>query len=414
MVAMLLLTACSKSSTDDGEASVRTVLVYMAGENNLSANISDDLQEMLQAKTDQYQHCLLAYIDDADKQHLPYLVRINNGLLTDSVSVSDMGISDGDVSSADPQVMRAVLNYAFHKYPSCNNDYALVLWGHASGWTIEDSLTVKTTRSQTVTQTSSQSEKPTHARRRAYGYDSGENMDGVAAWMNIHSLATALSGGPHLRYIFADCCNFQCLETLYELRHCADYIIGSPAEIPAVGAPYVNVVPALFAVDTFYTAIVNRYYEMPLGSQRHVPMSVVKTSAMDSLALATRQVLQAMKDTLGLTPYPNTAGLINYYYSPRHIDANDFVRRYAKAEDYDVWKKAFDKAVVYKKSSEKWITNHNWDFYYNSFEVTEERYGGVSLFVPQSSGNDWKYQLYNSGIRKTAWYGAVGLQDLGW
>ena len=41
-----------------------------------------------------------------------------------------------------------------------------------------------------------------------------------------------------LKFIFADCCNFMCLESIYELRQVADYIIGSPAEIPEIGAPY--------------------------------------------------------------------------------------------------------------------------------------------------------------------------------
>ena len=56
-----------------------------------------------------------------------------------------------------------------------------------------------------------------------------------------------------------NCCNFMCLEVLYELRNVTDYIIGSPAEIPDQGAPYDEIVPDMFADGRFYTSIIDKY-----------------------------------------------------------------------------------------------------------------------------------------------------------
>lgn len=404
---LLTLTACHHHEEEETDnTSERTVLVYMSGENNLSSYLANDLKEMLMAKTDSRNDCLLAYIDEQNSRRKPYLTRIVNGMKRDSVSLYDMGISTGDVCSADPAVMRAIINYAFRKYPSRTGDYGLVLWGHATGWVIEDDSVARKTATTTAAARSPQ---------RAYGVDMGSDILGAKmAWMNIASMAEALSQVPHLKFIFADCCNFQCLESLYALRHVADYIIGSPAEIPDVGAPYQTVVPAMFERDSFYIHIIDRYHERWYGDNRSVPLSAVKTSAMDSLADATRDVLQTMKDTLSLTPYPNVKGLIHYYRTPLHHDANDFIMSYAKQEEYEKWKKALDKAVVYKKMATRWVTDSDWYFNYSDFTMTEERYGGVSMFVPINPTVKTDYGRYNAVIRKTAWYYAVGLNNLGW
>ena len=395
---VLLLTACHKDEEKEF-FSERTVLVYMSGENNLSENVREDIDEMLQARTDAEKHCLVVYVDDNNRTHMPYVARIRNGAMVDSVSVKDMGISNGDVCSADPNVMKAIINYVFRKYPSRNEDYGLVLWGHASGWVVEDSVSTGT---------------PAAARRRAYGLDAGSDNNDKAAWMNMHTLAQVLDEVPHLKYIFADCCHFQSIEALYELRNAADYIIGSPAEIPGIGAPYTTVVPALFESESFYTSIIDRYFEQRFTNNRSVPLSAVKTSTLSQLAEATHDVLLSMKDTLSLTAYPNLAGLIHYYYSPLFNDANDFMLKYAKPEAYATWKKALDDAVVYKKMATRWVTNTDWNYNYADFEMTEERYGGVSMFIPQAPSQRINYSRYNQEIKLTAWYKAVGLNELGW
>jgi Clostripain family. len=395
-----LLTSCHNDDKQDDIMSERTVLVYMSGENDLSWNIKEDLDEMLQAKIDDNKDILVVYVDDANKSHMPYVARVKKGILVDSVSISDMGISRGDTCSAASAVMKSIINYAFRKYPSRHSDYGLVLWGHASGWVLEDSIAPRAARQL--------------APRRGYGFDNGQDNDGRGYWMNMHTMAEVLSQCPHLRFIFADCCLFQCVESAYELRHVADHIIGSPAEIPAMGAPYTTVVPALFEPESFYTSIVDRYYEQTSSGQIRVPLSAIKTSAMDNLATATRTVLQSIKDTLSQTSYPDVAGLIHYYFRPLYHDVNDFILRYAQPEDYTVWKKALDAAVIYKKMADRWVTNVTWTYNYSDFEMTEARYGGISMFVPLDPNKRGGYRQYNEDYRKTAWYHATGMNSLGW
>jgi hypothetical protein len=204
-----------------------------------------------------------------------------------------------------------------------------------------------------------------------------------------------------------------CSEVVYELRHATDYIIGSPAEIPGKGAPYRTVVPAMFSRnDTFYREMVDAYYAQIVDGDR-VPLSVVKTSEMDQLAASTRTTLKSIMATQE-AHYLDLTDLIYYSgqkgYSSAHVmyDMNDIMLRYA-GSDYASWRQSFDKAVIYSKMAPRWNTNGMVVF--EDFTVTDERYGGLSMFVHQPDVYTNYYQ-YNRDITKLSWYYAVGLDAL--
>lgn len=404
-VMTVLMAACSNNDnpiTPDGEGEniqnhAKTVLVYMAGRNSLSDVLASDLQEIkegsLQIGEDDN---LLVFVRRYNDSEQPWLARIKNGMVTDSVSLDDMGIvsSDGQNRASDPLVMEGVMHYAFSHYPATNDNYGLVLWGHACGWLFMNEVT--------------------EHRSRAYGLDNGSyiySQDG--RWINITTLAEILKGMPHMKFIMADCCNFMCLENLYELRTTCDYIIGSPAEIPDLGAPYEQIVPDMFADGAFYSGIIGKYYSSVSGT---LPLSVVKTSEMDNLAQATRQAVQAVKAEIG-DAYPDMTGIIHYYFTEMGIkfypeycifyDAGDFIHTHAPEEVYQQWRQALNRAVVDCRMADRWDTDKIWRYMYSDFTVTEENYHGVSMFVSQdpSLGD---YARYNEDIRQMEWYSAIG------
>lgn len=401
--ALVVLASCHKDDPEEEVMADRTVLVYMSGENSLSSFANNDLNELKTGSKSIGNNNLVVFVDRSDSKELPWLARLQDGKVTDSVSVKDMNIQptegyvQDDPYASDPRVMEKVIEYTLNKYPSKNADYALAFFGHGSGWLIMNDSIAYTSM----------------ARNRAYGIDNGKNTSSdTGKWLNIPSMAKVLAHFPRFSYIFLDCCNMQCLEVAYELRNVTDYIIGSPAEIPGVGAPYVTVAPAMMEKTTFWKSIVDRYYEQHDGGY-DVPLSVIKTSEMENLASATKTVLKTFADKFN-GAYPDLTNLIYYYYdySPKQqfYDANDFVLKFAETNDYKTWKQALDKAVIYKKMATKWMTNKSWSGYYYSFEMTEEKYGGVSMFVPQ-----WNYTSGdNETIQKMGWYKAAGYSEIGW
>ena len=411
--AVAMLAACHKDDTEENEVKAdRTVLVYISGECSLWDFIDDDLKEMKAGSQSIGDNNLLVYVDNATTGEIPWLARINKGQITDSVSFTEIAkvmnldpaesLVKGDPYSSEAQVMEGVLRYAFQKFPSKNNDYGLVLWGHGSGWLIKDSISYTAM-----------------ARQKAYGIDNGRNDKQYGSadkgkWLNIPSMAKLLSKLPHLSFIFCDCCNMMCLEVAYELRNVTDYLIGTPAEIPGVGAPYNTVVPAMFEKTTFWKSIVDYYFKQRAGGF-DVPLSVIQTNGMENLANATKTVLKNSASKIG-EGYPNTSGLIYYYYdSSSHqvfFDANDFILKYADTNEYNSWKQVLDKTVIYKKMATSWMINKNsWPNYYgNYFTVTEEKYGGVSMFVPTYI----QQTTDNKDIQQMQWYKAAGYNEIGW
>lgn len=388
LAAALMLTACHKDKHDDEpqQPATQSVLVYIAGDNNLQQFIIDDVKQMMEGSKLLGKDCnLLLFVDQKGK--LPYFMKLENG---DTLRVKTL---DEEVKSSNAETLRSAMKWMVDNYEARN--YGLVLWGHADGWVVW---------------------QPAQSRpRRSYGQDT----TGGEEWMNISEMADALATLPHLRFIFADCCCFQCVESAYELRHVTDYLIGSAAEIPGEGAPYQTVIPHLFDQrEDFYALVCDDYFEqVSVGYQE--PVSVVKSSEMDQLAQATRVAL-----TQSLQPiseqgenYPDVEGLI-YYYDQTLFDMQDFMLSHAPEHVYTEWKRTFDKAVVYKKMAEVWLANHipyldKSETMFRDFNVTAERYGGVSMFVPQNRYTTF-IQRQNERIKKMEWYSAAGLSQLGW
>jgi len=405
---MMSFTACSsddavldevnnsmQSKTSRNATAERTVLVYLAGKNNLSESLQTNLEQMKAGSKCIGNNTLLAFVRRDIQGEQPWLARVSNGELTDSVSLDDMGISTSNMQACNPELMEQVLKYAYSHYPA--NEYGLVLGGHSTGWLIE--------------------QEPGDT--RAFGVDNGDGYTYSSRnrrWINVPTMASVLERVPHLKFIFADCCNFMCLETMYELRNVTDYIIGSPAEIPAEGAPYEQIMPALFEKNTFCSSIIDIYHRTQNGK---VPLSVVKTSAMDQLASATRYALDIVQAKTG-DGYADTQGLIHYGYSASSIqfhqeynlfyDAGDFFRSQLPESDYRQWKQALDEAVVEKRFAKEWRTCMTWRYTYSDFEMTEEKYHGVSMYIPQDPSTEYgKYFARNNeDIKQLKWYQSVG------
>lgn len=371
----------------------RTVIVYMSAENNLSNNATNDINEMVrgsEALTGNVN--LIAFVDKAEKGIPPYILRIKDGKMEKDCYYDNTE----DFYACDPERMYETLHWIMTRYPA--DSYGLVLWGHASGWLIDkDSVAYNNTAA-----------KP----HRAYGQDTGHDLENGSGekWINIPSLANVLERLPKFKFIFADCCNFQSVEVAYELRNATDYIIGSPAGIPYYGAPYDKITAELFNKgDDFYKAIVDTYNTQTDTYGFRTPLSVVKTSEMEYLASASQEVIRilAEKDII------QTDHVIYYYGydlsdGPMKIsfDMNDLVlKNIGQGGIYDTWKAAFDKAVVYRASSNYWMRNYVPSV---DFTVTDERYGGLNMFMPQDI-YDKKGYNYNQTIKQMQWYYASGM-----
>ena len=388
----------SPASAPSGNA--KTVLIYLAGGNDLRGALKKDLKECKEGSKHLSDNENLIVFARFYKEGESWVARLKNGEVTDSVSLKDLGIysSDGVNRACDPGVMEGVMRYAFSKYPAKNGNYGIVFGSHGSGWL--------------------KKEEVRHG-SRAICVDYGDDRinDSNERWINIPTLAGVLREMTHLKFIMTDCCNMMCLENLYELRTTCDYLIGSPAEIPCNGAPYDQIIPDMFKDGDFYKTIIDKYYNSVGGM---LPLVAVKTSEMENVAQATRTALVAVKENIG-NGYADMTGMIHYFhldysndFFPEYnafYDAGDFMHTYAPADVYQQWRQALDKAVVERSMATRWATEKRWDKKYSDFEVTEEKFHGVSMYVPQdpSKGNNAQF---NEDIKFFEWYKATELSIL--
>ena len=409
---MTALVACQ--SDDETPAPTpparRTVVVYMAGENDLSSYLQGDLNEIKAGRRQAAANeNLVVFVDRASSTEKPFIARV-----TTDEKLDTLYRYAEDFYASNPDGMADVLRRCINLCPALE-DYGLVLWGHANGWVIEkDSIAY-------------------NAPRRAYGIDTGDNtaVRQKGQWMNIPTLRRVLEQvGITWSFIFADCCNMANIETAYELRNITRYLIGSPAEIPGSGAPYRTVVKDLFIHnDTeLYTQLLADYYAQLDDIGGHTPLAAINCEKTKELAEATRSLLPQVSDFLKQSG--STEGMIYYYAWDRRYDRektlydmNDVMRTALGADnqDYRYWIAIFDQ-TVYSLISTRWFANCVVlsDFVEtrggeNVFKHGNESFGGISMFFPMEKYNDAAISHpYNESIKKMAWYYAVGWSEAGW
>lgn len=390
-------------------SSERTVLVYVAADNNLSDFSVYDLQEMKEgSKGLNDNQNLIVYVDKDDDNN-PYFARVKDGKFVDSTSVSE-------TPTSDPAVFEEALRYAREKYPA--KSYGLVLWGHATGWLIRnDSIT--------------------YARNRAYAIDQSVSP---ISWMNIPSMARAIKNGMNgekLAFIFGDCCTLCTVEVAYELRNVTDYVIGSPAEIPDHGANYSNFSNLFDTSSTFYKKIIDqywdeyieqfknniyRYYFLDFGDLAGYsqPLIAVRTSELDNLAAATAKLLNTITDKLKPTGTLDVSNVIFYAVNNglmNNYDMYKMLKENTDEADFNEWVPAFEKAVPYYRLSPRWFVSKSTlpVFKKNmpSFDEISSDCRVLSMFFPGNQYNNISPSL-NTTIQNLQWNGPIGWQQYGW
>lgn len=360
----------------------RTVIVYMVADNSISNQVENDTTEMVKAK-----HLIpsgvnvVVYLDDRTHRPAIYELSRKGGLRLWKQYAEELNSTDADV-------MYDVLHEIKHYFPA--NHYGLTLWSHGSGWIPEK---------QSV-------------RRKSFGEDWHRGTSASAKTeMEIPVLRDVLARLPKLDYIFFDACFMQSIEVAYELRHEANYIIGSPAEIPGPGAPYDVILRALCRSDV--KGIVDGYVDTYPTDDTYVGvlLSCIDCAQLSGLAEATGQLLkpfymggEELSSYNGFLPYCTDYWKYTYCY-----DMRTTMRRLLTDGDYNAWMEMFDLAVPFHSLSE----THRWFsvFCTNPVVSDPECYGGVSMFLPRST---YDFYGWNTDFQRTAWYAAMGWEETGW
>ena len=307
LIAAILFASCHDEPKSESQVKARTVLVYIVAHNSLGGSTGltkydyRDINEMVTAMQENKRKDANIVV-----YHAPYTATPSLKLIT-ADGAEEIKQYDPDPYSVTVDRMKEV--FADMREIAPADKYGLVLWSHASGWMFSDSASPETSRS--------------------WGIDRGKEM-------SIPKLAEALQG-EGFDYIYFDCCLMGNIETLYELRGCADFIVASPSETPLDGMPYHQNIPLLAKIDPDLIGAAantfNFYNNQPNPSARSIAISVYDMSKINPLASVARAIYSTnmtMPDGFSPQVYYWTLGTtLNkkfydlYHYASALIGEND-------------------------------------------------------------------------------------------
>lgn len=352
------LVSCEKNDVEPQKT--RTLMVYLAGDNNLSGHMQKNISSMMSAWKESYNANIVIYFDAPNAAPELYTFRFKGKEVEKQVLKTYE-----EMDSADPEVLKKILNEMQDLYPS--DSYGLILGSHASGWIPSGA--------------SGRSNRMLHAEpvlTRSFGKDyTGSNE------MDTRDMAKAIPfNKENLEFILFDACLMSSIEVLYDLRDKAKYVIASPAELPAPGFPYARVMPYFWGKGKDLVKVCDEfwdYYNTYNATNRFGTIALIKMDEMEHLFDLTREVLQGQKENVATIKqnavycYP----MVEYTKHDRFFDLGEYMKYMTEDREglYKEYRDFLDnEVVIYKKATNP--------FYYT--EIPEEKFSGIATYIPLS------------------------------
>ena len=275
-----------------------------------------------------------------------------------------------------PEELASHINTMVAEAPALR--YGIVLAGHGTAWLPREYVNNSKSISALGTFHNVWTPAPGAEVTRTYG-----EKDNVH--FNIPELASTLEQlDVELDYILFDACFMSNIESIYDLRNSANYIIASPCEIMGRGFPYERTLPYLFRDNgktTDYVGAAESYYKFYrdeyTNQARSGSIAVIDCNEVDALADATRGVLQSMTtgfyDRKTLQSYEGQD--IHYFY-----DFVEWVNVVATDDTaIDAFNAQFAKTIIAKYSLDTFYSAYG---SYGTHTINLDVYSGVTTSAP--------------------------------
>lgn len=235
LLAAFMMAACSNPASHgkiedvtepEKEPAELTLMVYMAADNDLESYALENLKAMERAVYSKVNVLVLmdrseSYDETEGNWTDTRLFEVTHDEGNDSsikskrLSCPSLGLSETEsteLDMANSSVLRNFIEFGKASYEAKN--YALIIWGHGTGWRYCPENTGG------------------NGAARAVAVD-----DRSGSYMSVHSLGQAVRG-QGLKIIGFDTCFGGVLENVYELKDCADFTVACPGVTPSGGWNY--------------------------------------------------------------------------------------------------------------------------------------------------------------------------------
>ncbi len=326
-----------KTAAGAGAGADWTIMVYLAGDNNLDGAGVADLREMKKVGSSASVN-VIAQFDRAGSRGTTKRFYLRNGSELPKDAVQDLGETD----TGDPKVLRDFFSWGVKSYPA--RHYLLVIWNHGAGWddsnlyakhgdyfsgdpppivrkgmvmNAEGSVAKVQARHKARPVAMAQARSAVRRAHRALFASTVDTMvntraiafdDQAKDFLDNMELKRALVEfkkllGRPLDIIGFDACLMAMMEVDYQIMSTARYAVGSEEEEPGNGWPYDRVLKALaqkpaMTPDELARTVVTQY-AASYSAGDGVTLAAVDLGQSDSLAVAVGKLGQSLLGLVG-------------------------------------------------------------------------------------------------------------------
>lgn len=386
LLACLVLVAVASCHSGEDSHTDRTILVYMAGDNNLCDYLNRNIREMGSGISNRQSHNhVVVFVDRPGKQSCLIDVKRNGN---DTVRVWNENLN-----SASPALLSEVIDYVTGRFAA--DSYGLVLWSHATGWIPSSAhkfIDSGKLSAPGPKQGNGDSDRP-YIRRPFEGTRAilVDNSVGSYSWMEYDEMAEAIPDSL-FDFIMFDACFMGSAEVAYELRGKAHWMIASAVEVLTTGFPYDIVTEPM--IDGDYETLCRRYFDYYNSKSGDFRTAGIALINLDSYGVVADAFADVVRNASVSVDDLSNVQCDDRFRRSVMFDLLDVAERLEPGEEYvQRMKEALDEAIVYHANTEYVVS-----------EIHLNRYCGLNCYIPYSRYGT----VINPYYSRTEWNRRVG------
>lgn len=399
LAALLTLAGCEKKPVPGKDIPYdRVAVLYSIARNNLSEDLENDIKELCDVKNGAYvpeygcDKALIVVVHTPysyysyDKPTLPVMMNIYRDKSGSVVRDTVFSMS-GTSFLTDSNVMRTFFNKVRELFPA--DHYGAILSSHGSGWL----------------------PGPYYSNGKMTTKSFGQEIQGEDQYlMDIQDLPDGLPF--KLDYLLFDACLMGNVETVFELRQCADKIGVSATEVLSDGFNYLRLGRKLLGGDQASPEGVCKdffeQYDIKTGRDKSACIALVKTSELPGLAEVCGRLFRDYSteiqelDPLSVQRFFRYNGKEELLHHGWFYDLEDIIRvAGATEQELSELGSAIESCIIYKANTPEFMMSHDG---YNWHGFTFEHFCGLGMSIPQFPSDEMR-----DWYRTLAWNEATGL-----
>lgn len=344
--------SCREEGIDSPDTFDRVVVVYLAGDNNLSSEVDIKISALKYG---------LRFIDNRVNRVVVYADYVDS-----MPKIIELGVDENKVvrsyaalNSADPTIMNGVLKDIMGMYPA--NSYGLIVFSHATGWLPEGVY------GQNYAELDGEKEDVQSTRSI---FVDGEDEMAISDF----SKCLPLPSQGKYDFIIFEACLMSGIEVAYELKDATDYIVSSSAEVLSPGFIdcYSSSLDCLFSEKPDLKRFCEKYYELynaESGARQSATISLIRTEGLNSLANEIATILNAPQKSFDLSK------IQHFDRTNQHIfyDLSDYLEAVSTVS-LESYYNSLHNTVVYAASTPYFMKGYPYSFPIDS-------HSGLTIYV---------------------------------